>query len=287
MENINEKLLETIFNYNKRSLLNLIQISLIASVLNMFLQLYLNQYISLVMIVIYLGLINKIELLVKKFQFEDMDSLNFYFRIVYYSLSLLISPYLLMNYLLGLGLGDQKIYFYLAVICPYIIFAFIIFENKMSYYASAIIYSCNIVFVVDILYYLYGYEEFCYYFSFIDIVLVAYMILTLFSNISNKIQYFDDYSKLLFENDLNHKKFTSTFKNQITPSIQINKNNYSFEYSYMFIEFFRKIIDNDDYYNGFFDTSNEEMEKFINITKLTNEYINFYKKIAKSKQFFF
>ena len=265
MENINEKLLETIFNYNKRSLLNLIQISLIASVLNMFLQLYLNQYISLVMIVIYLGLINKIELLVKKFQFEDKDSLNFYFRIVYYSLSLLISPYLLMNYLLGLEMV----------------------EILLKFYASAIIYSCNIVFVVDILYYLYGYEEFCYYFSFIDIVLVAYMILTLFSNISNKIQYFDDYSKLLFENDLNHKKFTSTFKNQITPSIQINKNNYSFEYSYMFIEFFRKIIDNDDYYNGFFDTSNEEMEKFINITKLTNEYINFYKKIAKSKQFFF
>ena len=111
------------------------------------------------------------------------------------------------------------------------------------------------------------------------------MIFTIFANIHNKIQYFYDYNILLFENDLNHKKFTSTFKNQIIPSIQINKNTYCFEYNTMFIDFFKKFVNNLEDYNGFFETSKEEMENFNNVTKLTSEYINLYRQIEKSKFF--
>ena len=98
MNNLNDKLLETMFDYNKRSLLSLIQITLFASILNAFIQFYNNNYLASIMVISYMYFNGIIERKVKGFMFEDREILKIYFLITFYGFMFLLPFYLLLHY---------------------------------------------------------------------------------------------------------------------------------------------------------------------------------------------
>ena len=80
----------------------------------------------------------------------------------------------------------------------------------------------------------------------------------------------------MWENDFNNEKFRSMFKNLITPIIKINKENYIIEFNDIFKDFLEKISINPEDLEGFLDESDQSIENFRKVTKISDQYVKFY-----------
>ena len=275
MDILNEKFEKAIFTSNKFSFINMIIITLVGMIIfGIHILIEGNILLSILLICyffMYLFIIKTV------WKITEKTTLSYYYYILLGLANLFFAPDIIMMYYYGEPIIKTQKWLGYAIGSISAVLNSRVFETKVLTYTCSFIYYTNIIFLTWLIYFLYGINDMMSYFNIIDFVYIAFIILMNFSNTYSKDINHQNYNKSMWENDFNSEKFKSMFKNLITPIIKINKEHYTIEINDIFKDFLRKIKDNTGDVDCFLDESNQATEYFRQVTKISEEYIIFYK----------